>query len=326
MPLLRSHVLSYENWRQDEERFEYYTGMTPAYWKVLWEQLDPSDENILSQEAAATEESGRLVCHGHGRRSKLSLEDQLLMTLMRLRLGRLEQDLAYEFGVHQTTVSRIFMKWINYMYLRLGDVPLWPTWSKVESSMPSVFKNAYPTTFCIIDATELHCEVPSSLSLQSQHYSAYKSHTTKKGLVAIAPNGTFIFVSELFSGAISDRQIVLDSGILDLLDDVPEGKSVIADRGFDIQNLLVNKHLLLNIPAFKGSKPHLKKEDVVSTQKIARVRIHVERAIGQVKHRFHIFDSVIPLSLAGSINQIWTVYCLLCDYSGPLIIEEISEE
>jgi len=60
--------------------------------------------------------------------------------------------------------------------------------------MPSVFKEAYPTTFCIIDATEIMCEVyvPASLSLQSQCYSNYKSHTTMKGLLVVAPNDAII--------------------------------------------------------------------------------------------------------------------------------------
>ena len=70
------------------------------------------------------------------------------------------------------------------MYLRLGLLPLWPSSVSVEKSMPVVFKEAYPTTFCIIDATELMCEVPASLCLQSQCYSSYKSHTTLKGLLA----------------------------------------------------------------------------------------------------------------------------------------------
>ena len=162
--------------------------------------------------------------------------------------------------------------------------------------MPSAFKETYPDTFAIIDATELRCEVPSSLSLQSQHYSSYKSHTTMKSLVGIAPNGSFIFISELFTGSISDRQVIMESGFLDLLSLLPPGKTIMADRGFEIQDLLVPSGTLLNIPPFKGQKS-LAEADVLKTQKIARVRIHVERAIGQVKGRFHIFDSVIPLSL-----------------------------
>ena len=102
-------------------------------------------------------------------------------------------------------------------------------------------------------------------------YSSYKSHTTKKGLVAISPNGTFIFVTELFSGSIT--------GFLDMLQLVPLGKSIMADRGFDIQDLLAEEKVLLNIPAFHSSAA-LSEQEVLSTQKIARGRIHAERAIG----------------------------------------------
>ena len=56
--------------------------------------------------------------------------------------------------------------------------------------------------------------------------------------MAIAPNGAFVFVSELFAGSISDCQLFQESGILDLLGDVPEGKCLMAERGFEIQDLL----------------------------------------------------------------------------------------
>ena len=185
--------------------------------------------------------------------------------------------------------------------------------------MPAAFTEMYPNTFATIDATELKCETPSSLSLQSQLYSSYKSHTTLKGLVAIAPNGAFVFVTELFAGSISDRQLFQESGILDLLGDVPEGKCLMADRGFEIQDLLVKFNILLNIPPFLGSQSHLSEKDVKTTQKIARLRIHVERAIGQVKSRFRVFQSSIPLTLVGSANQMWSVACLLTNFCGPLI-------
>lgn len=64
------------------------------------------------------------------------------------------------------------------------------------------------------------------------------------------------------------------------------------------------------------------KEDVVKTQKVASVRIHVERAICRVKSKFHLFDKNIPLTMFGSINQIWTICCLLTNFFGPLIFED----
>ena len=75
---------------------------------------------------------------------------------------------------------------------------------------------------------------------------------------------------------------------------------------------------ILNIPPFKGPSS-LSEAAVTETQKIARLRIHVERAIGQLKGRFHVFDHDIPLSLAGSVNQMWTVCCLCCNFFGPLV-------
>ena len=95
-----------------------------------------------------------------------------------------------------------------------------------------------------------------------------------------------------------------------------------ADRGFEVQDLLVPLNLLLNAPPFKGSKKSLSEEEVRKTQKIARLRIHIERSIGQVKGRFHIFDTVIPLVLSGSVNQMWSVCCILPNFLGPIISDE----
>ena len=106
-----------------------------------------------------------------------------------------------------------------------------------------------------------------------------------KSFVAIAPNGAFIFVSALFSGSLSDCDLFLRSGMDRLLKKVPPQKSITAYRGFEIQDLIL-KHDLLNIPPFKGKLPSLSEADVKKTQRIARVRIHVERATGQVRGDF----------------------------------------
>lgn len=307
--------------REDPAELEYLTGISQKTWIDLWFLLKPTEENVLSARCAAAESEGRHNSVGAGRKCALSLEDQLLLTLMKLRLGRTEQELAYIFGVSTATISRLIVCWVNFLYLRLGMLPIWPTWEAVEQSMPASFRRTYPDTFAIVDATELFCETPSGLSLQSQHYSDYKSHTTVKGLVAISPNGSFIFVSQLFSGSISDRELFQKSGILRLLKKVPEKKSIMADRGFEVQDLLIDAKLILNSPPFLDGEKTLSKENVKKTQRIARLRIHVERAIGQVKAKFKMFKSPIPMSLYGSVNQMWTVCCLLSNLSGPLILD-----
>ena len=79
-----------------------------------------------------------------------------------------------------------------------------------------------------------------------------------------------------------------------------------ADKGFDIQDLLDPISVKLNMPPFLHMQDQMPVQDVLETQQIAAERIHVERAINKIKN-FHLFDQVIPLSLAGSINQLWTV-------------------
>ena len=72
--------------------------------------------------------------------------------------------------------------------------------------------------------------------------------------------------------------------------------------------MLVKSNLILNIPPFKGNRTLLSPEDVVKTRKLAAVRIHVERAIGQVMTKFRLFDrhTAVHVRLDES-----GVYCLL---------------
>ena len=46
--------------------------------------------------------------------------------------------------------------------------------AKITHTMPATFKERYPKTTAILDATEIKVNVPSSLLLQSQTYSNYQ--------------------------------------------------------------------------------------------------------------------------------------------------------
>ena len=81
----------------------------------------------------------------------------------------------------------------------------------MKASMAECFRANYPDTFIVLDATELCTEIRSCLAFQSQLYSSYKSRTTLKDLIGISPNGSIYFVSELGSGSISDRKLVIKS-------------------------------------------------------------------------------------------------------------------
>lgn len=81
-------------------------------------------------------------------------------------------------------------------------------------------------------------------------------HNTLKLLVGISPSGAFTFVSELWTGSTSDCKITQESGLVNLvLDLLEKGDHVMADRGFNIRDLLTKKTVHLNIPPLsKGIK------------------------------------------------------------------------
>ena len=48
------------------------------------------------------------------------------------------------------------------MYLKLKEIPLWPPRDIVQANMPKCFRDLYPTTRVIIDATEAITAGPSA--------------------------------------------------------------------------------------------------------------------------------------------------------------------
>ena len=135
-------------------------------------------------------------------------------------------------GLSQPTVSRIITTWVNFLYLKLKDIQLWMPRELVQANMPQQFKKQYPTTRVIIDATEIYVKQPKLPELQQMTFSNYKNDNTYKGLVGISPNGVNTFISSLYPGSISDKELTRRCGILDLLE---PGDSVMADRRFDIE-------------------------------------------------------------------------------------------
>ena len=120
----------------------------------------------------------------------------------------------------------------------------------MQKHLPQEFRVLYPNTRVVIDCTEIRVQVPSSLLLQSQMYSRYKSGTTLKSLIGITPHGAVSLVSSLYTRSISDKEITRCCGILDLLE---SNDSVMADKGFNIGDMLTSRRVSLNLPPYLSS-------------------------------------------------------------------------
>ena len=94
----------------------------------------------------------------------------------------------------------------------------------------------------------------------------------------ISPSGALIFISQLYDGSISDKEIVAGSSILDSRF-WKEGDSCMGDGRFAIADDLKSLIIELNIPAFLSGRDQLTKAEIKESQSISSVCIHVERAI-----------------------------------------------
>ena len=156
--------------------------------------------------------------------------------LVKLRLNLKTIDLSIRFGISTGLVSRYFNTWICFLYQHLKEIDWTPSVNQVLGTLPSSFK-LYPTTYSILDASEIFIETPSDLFAQSSTWSNYKQHNTAKVLIGCTPNGVISFVSSLYVGSISDVELTKVSGYLDTLNSKSK-VSVMADRGFTIRDLL----------------------------------------------------------------------------------------
>ncbi|KAK2549002.1 hypothetical protein P5673_030629 [Acropora cervicornis] len=258
---LQQQMFTVDRFGDDDSSIKFYTGL-PNWdtFNAVFKYLNPGNEgqNIsywvskinVNVSAAVYEGENEEAIRKKGRPRYLRPIDEFFAVICRLRQGFTEEHLAHLFQVSVSTVSRIFITWINFIYLRLGQINIWPTREVVSETMPEDFKHKYSSTRVIIDCTE-------------------------------------------------------------------EKDSIMADKGFTIQDLLP-LGVSLNIPPFLGSSAQMPAQDVVHTQEIASLRIHVERAINKIKN-FHIWDGVVPLHQFGVVNQMWAICAILCNAQSNII-------
>ena len=102
-----------------------------------------------------------------------------------------------------------------------------PSATQMKKKIPLRFKKIQNIGI-IIDCTIFYCAHPRSFHRQGNLYWSYTSHTT------------FGFISDAFECSISDREIALQSGLLDKLH---KGDLVLVDRRFTIKDLLKREQI-----------------------------------------------------------------------------------
>ncbi|XP_069106218.1 uncharacterized protein [Argopecten irradians] len=299
--------MSINDIKEDTEKMLLYTSFPFDVFQVI--------VNILKRMAPFNYYGGWSV-------TCFSLEDQLLMTLMKLRLNYRDMDLAVRFGTSRATISNIINTYVSVLHeILYGGVLQYnglPSQLKCKGSLPKSFED-FSSARIAMDATEVNQDVPSDMNSQSLTFSSYKSRHTVKAVTCVAPNGALVYTSDLYPGSTSDAAIVEHCKILDQLQ---PGDMILADKGFNIFDKLP-AGVSLNIPPFLSSKAHFTKEEAELCYKIGRSRIHVERANERIKN-YTILDH-IPSQYRHLSTKNFQLCCCLVNLQAPLL-KEIADK
>lgn len=298
---LKKRMFNFEIIVENEDLCKHYCGLSAKVLKILSELLLKISENCKWNSV-----------------NVLTYNDQLLLTLTKLRRNLSNQDLAFRFGVSGSTVQSVFTTTVQLLHQILfvqfmGTIP-----SRVKNQMfiPKCFQ-PFPSTRIVIDCTEVSCDVPKNMAKQKTIYSNYKEKCTVKFLICCAPNGCITYCSSAYPGSTSDRAIVEHSGILSQF---VAGDLILADKGFLIAGLLP-PGVSLDVPAYLDT-PQFTANEVVSNRTSSRGRIHVERINSRVKH-FQILKH-FPRTLFSSCEQIVQLCCALVNLQNPILSECIN--
>lgn len=295
------NLFSARRFATDPEGIHYYTGLE-CYekFKMVLHTLGPAAYELN---------------YYHGVTPTLSVENQFFLTLVKLRQHKTNFEISRMFGVTEASVTNIFVTWVNFMALQWGEVEWWPSRDLVDFYMPTDFKVKFPTTRVIVDGTECPVKKPKEPILQQATWSTYKNRNTVKVLVGISPGGLVSYVSPAYAGSASDRNICERSELPQMCE--PQD-SVMADKGFNVQDLFEASMVAVNIPTFFSKKNRMSGKTVLKDRRIANKRVHIERIIGLAK-TYKILQQPMNNTESGLATQIIHLCFYLCNFRANIV-------
>ena len=93
---------------------------------------------------------------------KICAKGEMLLCLMKLRLGLTLQDLTHRFKVSHSAASSLFKSWVKGLTTVLRTLIFIPDKKSLVNTKPQRFKNITQDIHSIIDASEIFIETPKN--------------------------------------------------------------------------------------------------------------------------------------------------------------------
>ncbi len=246
---------------------------------------------------------------GGGRRAELDGRDQVLLTVVWLRLYPTHEVLGYLFGISDSTVSRIIQRLLPVLEQAGRDTMRMPDPGRKRRRSLDQLLSDTPELAVVIDSFEQKIQRPKDPGQRNQFYSGKKkTHTLKSQVAVNEETGAIVDVSESVAGPLADIKLLQQSGLMKRL---PQGVGGIGDLAY----VGIDKLHPEGLAASPRRKPRGKPrppEDVAYNTAFSRRRIIVENTIGRLRryqsltqtdrqHRQH--HSARVHAVAGLVNR-----------------------
>lgn len=245
------------------------------------EYIEPLAMELAQKENGRLEKvANRQRAVGGGRRHDLSWINQLLLTLIWLRLYPTYEVLGYLFSISDSSAYRIVKRGLPLLEAS-GRVEIKK--SKVHAARKSGYNLAeiyeeIPGLVVVVDAFEQRIEKPSQQEEADHYYSKKKKqHSLKSQIGVDAYTGEILDVADSRNGRCHDKGYFNESGIKDRL---PEDTSFMGDLGYQG---LAKEFLRGRTPRKKPRSKPRPAEDVAYNTTFSAKRVIVENTIARLK-------------------------------------------
>ena len=299
-------IFKYTNIKKHPAVFRAATGLTSSEFD---DYATPLAIKLAEQARRVLERSDRQRAIGGGRNQDLDGRDQLLLTVVWLRLYPTYEVLGYLFGISDSSAYRVVKRCLPLLE-ETGREEIQCSQAhaarKRGYNLEGIFEQI-PGLAVIVDAFEQEIERPSKRQEADSYYSGKKKrHTMKSQVTVDAYTGEILDVAPSEPGRSQDKGCFNRSGTAERL---PEDTAYMADLGYPG----LEKDLsLAAIPRKKPREKPRPEEDKDYNTMFASKRVIVEHTIGRIRsyqaltnrdrhHRCHHTDRVVAVS--GIVNS-----------------------
>lgn len=218
---------------------------------------------------------------GGGHPFDLSTRDQILMTVVWLRLYPTHEVLGFLFGVSDTTAGRYLQRMLPLLERAGRDTMRLPDpGRKQHRTLDALFEQLPALKAIVVDSFEQRVQRPLERDVADTYYSGKKKQHPLKSQVGVNLfTGEFVAISDSVKGPTADLTLFRQSGLAERL---PTEVARLFDLGY-VGVAADCPEAVCLLPCRKPRGKPRPPEDVIWNTMLASVRIRVEHSICRLR-------------------------------------------